>query len=199
MCDGEAGGLARPPALAALPSQLLGNTPAADSRRRVMARGEMAFPEALSAAVPGLGNTWPAAWGGLGEPRPDPGRTKQPGGIRGKEGGWLKGAFPQIFHLDCAAEGVFWVRTCPPGCPWLCRGFAGVSGVAAGRENSIPLPSRRAAESECPAYNLAKGCRTAVGHRCPVYPGGTLHGKPPSIHRQKAMRKSPLLSSCRRV
>lgn len=98
----------------------------------------MAFPEALSAAVPGLGNTWPAGWGGLGEPWPDPGRTKQPGGIRGKEGGWLTGAFPQIFHLDCAAEGVFWVRTCPPGCPWLCRGFTGVSGVAAGRENSIP-------------------------------------------------------------
>ena len=39
VCDGEAGGLARPPALAALPSRLLGNTPAADSRRRVVVMG----------------------------------------------------------------------------------------------------------------------------------------------------------------
>lgn len=80
---------ARPPAVA---SRLLGNPPAADSRRRVAARGETAFPEALSAVVPGAGKHM--GWGGLWEPRLDPGRTKQPGGIGGKERGWLTGGFP---------------------------------------------------------------------------------------------------------
>lgn len=88
------GGLARPPARPpslALPSRLLGNPPAADSRRQVAARGETAFPEALSAAVPGLGNTWD--WGGLWEPRPDPRENKAAGRDTGKGGRMARGWF----------------------------------------------------------------------------------------------------------
>lgn len=120
-------GLACPPALASLPPQFLGNTLAADSRRRVVARGETAFPEALSTTVTRLGNIW----GGLGEPSWDLRRTKQLGGIRGKrvDGSWV--VFPKFFIVA--------VRLCPPGCPWLCGGFPEVSGITLGRENSITL------------------------------------------------------------
>lgn len=176
-CHGGAGGVRS--SLPSLP-WLLGNASAADSRRRVVPRGQTALPEALSAAEPGLGNTWP---GGTGRPRGDPGRTKQPGGDAGRrrEDGSRWG-FPKFFRR----EGCF------PGnnaSSWLPVALPGILG-GLWRENSFPLHPAQPWEEEVP---LITWPRAAGGREVTAVPTvqGSFEWQIPLHARGKGSGKIP--------
>lgn len=155
------------------------NASAADSRRRVVPRGQPALPEALSAAEPGLGNTWP---GGTRRPRGDPGRTKQPGGDAGRGGRMARGGVSPNFF---PGKGVFRATTRPPGCLWLCWGFLEVSGEKTA-SHCIP-PSRGKTRSRLsPGQGLREGGRSLLRRLS----RGVLGGKSLSTHVGKAVGRS---------